>query len=270
MVVDAHLHCSGRENADDVLHSLDEAHVDVAVLLAPFLTEPYSLTDARALRQANEHLARLIDGHEDRLVGLAVVNPALDGATQDARHALEDLGLTGLKMVPSGWYPYDDTAQAVYEVAARVRAPILFHAGVFIDGRSGRYCRPMFFEAVREHAGLRTTLAHLGWPWCDEAIALGIIDVINGVPANESTFRFDLSFGPPSPYRKDAFGKALACLGPERLQFGSDRFLPCSGAHIAEAVDEVRRLLTELDASAQAIDQVMAGTALAWLDRSPA
>src|ERR1043165_7239932 len=111
MVVDAHLHCSGREQADDVLHSLDEAGVDVAVLLAPFLTEPYSLTDAGALRQANEHLARLIRGHQDRLVGLAVVNPALDGAAGDARHALEDLGLTGLKLVPSGWYPYDEAPQ---------------------------------------------------------------------------------------------------------------------------------------------------------------
>src|SRR5678815_5625789 len=107
MVVDAHLHCSGRETADDVLHSLDDARVDVAVLLAPFLTEPYSLHDARTLRQANEHLARLIGGHEDRLVGFAVVNPALDSAAGDARYALEDLGLTGLKMVPSGWYPYD-------------------------------------------------------------------------------------------------------------------------------------------------------------------
>ena len=103
MVVDAHLHCSGREKADEVLHSLDDARVDVAVLLAPFLTEPYSLADAASLRQANDHLARLVRGHEDRLVGFAVVNPALEGAARDARHALEELGLTGLKMVPSGW-----------------------------------------------------------------------------------------------------------------------------------------------------------------------
>ena len=40
MIVDAHLHCSGRERTADILRALDEAGVDVAVLLAPFLTEP--------------------------------------------------------------------------------------------------------------------------------------------------------------------------------------------------------------------------------------
>jgi hypothetical protein len=41
MIVDAHLHCSGDERGADVLRALDEAGVDVAVLLAPFLTPPY-------------------------------------------------------------------------------------------------------------------------------------------------------------------------------------------------------------------------------------
>jgi len=265
VIVDAHLHCTGKETAAGTLRSLDDAGVDVGVLLAPFLTPPYALGDAASLREANAYLSRLVAGHDDRLVGFAVVNPALPGAAEDARHALEDLGLRGLKLVPSHWYPYDDVAHAVYAMAARLARPILFHAGVFIDGRSGRFCRPMFYEAVRDHAGLHVTLAHLGWPWCDEANALGVIDLINGVGADEAVFRFDVSFGAPPVYREDVLRKALACLTADLLQFGSDRFLPCGGDHIAAAVNDMRELGDRLGVGDDAWRRLMGGTAAAWL-----
>jgi len=241
------------------------------VLLAPFLTPPYALGNRESLRAANAYLALLVAAAPDRLVGLAVVNPALRDADVDAREALDGLGLTGLKMVPSGWYPEDERAHAVYRVAAERHAPILFHSGIFIDGRSGRYCRPAGYEPVRDHPGLRVTLAHLGWPWTDEANALGIIDLINGVEPDDAVFRFDISFGPPPVYRRDALSKALACLGAGLMQFGSDRFLPCPGAHIASAIDEVRDHLGALDAKPEEVERIMSGTARAWLrgNRTP-
>ncbi|MDQ6618299.1 MAG: amidohydrolase family protein [Pseudomonadota bacterium] len=268
MIVDAHLHCSGRERTDDVLRSLDDAGVDVGVLLAPFLDAPYSYYDRESLQAANRHLASVVGGHADRLVGLAVINPSLPGAREDLRHAIEHLHLTGVKMVPSGWYPYDDCAHAVYEEARSLSAPILFHSGIFIDGRSGRYCRPVFFEALRDHPGLKVTLAHLGWPWCDEANAVGLIDLINGVPPDESQFRFDISFGPPPVYRLEVLQKAVAVLTANLLQFGSDRFLPCSGAHIRSAIDEVHELFDKLDLGSTERARVMGGTAAAWLARN--
>ena len=250
MIIDAHLHCSGQERADDVLRSLDEAGIDVGVLLAPFLSAGFSLDDADSLRRGNEHLARLVRGHRDRLVGFAVVDPRDPEAPQHLRHAVETLGLSGVKMVPTGWYPYDANVQPVFAEARRLGVPILFHSGIFIDGRSGRFCRPTYFEALRDHPGLKITLAHLGWPWVDEAIAVGLIDRIHGVPADDAMFRFDISFGPPPPYRKEALGRALEVLGAESLQFGSDCFLPCSGAHIAERMGWVEALLDELDVGA--------------------
>lgn len=268
MLIDAHIHCSGQERAADVLRSLDEAGVDVAVLLAPFLNDPYTLADRQSLRAANEYLAALVRAHADRLVGFAVVNPWHAAAADDLADAVERLGLRGLKLVPSGWYPYDDCAHRVYERAASLHTPILFHSGIFIDGRSGRFCRPTFYEAVREHPGLRVTLAHLGWPWCDETNAVGLIDLINGVPADDCQFRFDISFGPPPVYRREVLRHALAVLGPDLLQFGSDRFLPCSGAHIKAAVDEVTGLLNELDVAANARRRVLGGTAASWLKLS--
>ena len=37
MIIDARIHCSGNEKPDDVLRALDEAGVEKAVSLAPFL-----------------------------------------------------------------------------------------------------------------------------------------------------------------------------------------------------------------------------------------
>jgi len=267
VIVDAHLHCSGAERSDDVLRSLDDAGVDVGVLLAPFLSEGFSLDDRASLQRANEHVAELVRGRGDRLVGFAVVDPRDPAAPLHLRHAIETLGLAGAKMVPTGWYPYDRDVQPVFAEARRLGIPLLFHSGIFIDGRSGRFCRPTFFEALRDHPGLKVCLAHLGWPWVDEAIAVGLIDRILGVPADASMFRFDISFGPPPPYRKEALGRALEVLGPELLQFGSDCFLPCSGAEIAERMGWVHALLDELEVDAAARRRIWGGTASAWLGR---
>jgi predicted TIM-barrel fold metal-dependent hydrolase len=200
----------------------------------------------------------------DRLIGFAVINPSLDNASEDLTRA-RDLGLSGLKMVPAGWYPYDDCAHRIYETASQLDMPVLFHSGIFIDGRSGRFCRPVFFESIREHPGLRVTLAHLGWPWTDEANAVGLIDLINAVSPDNSQFRFDISFGAPPAYRLDVLSKAIAVLTPELLQFGSDVFLPCCGDLIKSRIDDVVTLLDCLNVDTRSRERIMGGTAAAWL-----
>ena len=269
MIIDAHLHCTGDETTADVLDALDEADVDIGVLIAPFLNNGYTLADAESIRRANLHLAHIVRGHSDRLVGFAVVNPSLPGAADELRRAVESLGLRGAKMVPSGWYPESAIVQPTFAVASELKLPLLFHSGVFIDGRASRFCRPIGFEPLRDHPGARVTLAHLGWPWTDEAVALGLIDRINGVPEDDCAFRFDLSFGPPPPYRHEVLSKALEVLGAGLLQFGSDCFLPCAGSAIAERRGWLEALLAEFDLDDAARDRIWHGTAAAWLGLAP-
>jgi predicted TIM-barrel fold metal-dependent hydrolase len=265
MIIDAHLHCTGRERVDDVLRALDDARIDVAVLLAPFLNEGHSLDDAASLRRANAHLARLVQRHRDRLIGFAVVDPRDAAAAHDLRVAIEDLGLAGVKMVPTGWYPDEPRVQPVFALASELRLPVLFHSGIFIDGRSGRFCRPAFFEVMRDHPGARVALAHLGWPWTDEAIAVALIDRIHGVPPERCAFRLDISFGPPPPYRREVLARALEVLGAGLLQFGSDCFLPCSGRDLATRVGWVHELCEQIGVDAVARERIWSGTAAAWL-----
>lgn len=269
-IIDAHLHCSGREDSAGVLRALDEAGIERGVLLAPFLSPGHALGDAASLRRGNAHLARLVQGNEDRLTGFAVVDPRDDHAAQDLRHAVEGLGLRGVKMVPTGWYPFEERARGVYEVASSLRLPVLFHSGIFIDGRSGRFCRPVYFEALRDHPGARVALAHMGWPWTDEALAVALIDRIHQVPPAQAQFRLDISFGPPPPYRQEVLARMLEVLGPGSLQFGSDCFFPCSGAHLRERRDWVQALMDALDLDAAAREQIWWGTAAAWLGLEPA
>ena len=265
MVIDAHLHCTGRESAGEVLRALDEARIDVAVLLAPFLDEGHSLDDAASLRRANAHLGRLVHGHRDRLVGFAVVDPRDAHAPRDLRDAIEGLGLSGVKMVPTGWYPDEQRVQPVFAVASELRLPVLFHSGIFIDGRSGRFCRPANFEVMRDHPGARVALAHVGWPWTDEAIAVALIDRIHGVPPEACRFRLDISFGPPPPYRREVLTRALEVLGAGLLQFGSDCFLPCPGSEIARRAGWVHELLDQIGVAAAHRQRIWHDTAAAWL-----
>jgi predicted TIM-barrel fold metal-dependent hydrolase len=265
MIIDAHLHCTGRETASDVLRSLDEARIDHAVLLAPFVSEGYSLDDPASLRRGNAHLGALVRGHPDRLTGFAVVNPSDPQAPADLRRAIESDGLRGVKMVPTGWYPYEAAVQPTFAVAGALQLPMLFHSGIFIDGRSGRFCRPVFFEALRDHPGVRVALAHLGWPWTDEAIAVGLIDRIHGIPPADAVFRFDISFGPPPPYRLEVLRRAIDVLGVEGLQFGSDCFLPCPGHDIAERIRWVAELMDALGLDAGQRERIWSRTAADWL-----
>lgn len=267
MIIDAHLHCTGRESADDVLRTLDAAGVDHGVLLAPFLDAPFSLDDPASLRTANAYLAQLVRGHEDRLSGFAVVNPSDAEAPRDLRDAIEGLGLRGAKMVPRGWSADEPRVQPTFAVAAELELPLLFHSGIFIDGRSGRYCRPALFEPLRNHVGVRVALAHLGWPWTDEAIAVGLIDRIHGVAHDDAVFRFDISFGPPPPYRLEVLRRAVDVLGCGALQFGSDCFLPCSGEHLAERIGWVHELADALELPRDERERLWHGTAAAWLRR---
>jgi predicted TIM-barrel fold metal-dependent hydrolase len=265
MIIDANLRCSGQETADDVLRALDAAHVDMAVLSAPFQGLGSLLGTPAPIAHANAHLASLTQRHRDRLFGLAVVDPLQADATRALGHAVTELGLQGVRMLPTGWYPHQDEVQAVFGLACELDVPVLLHSGVCADGRTSRFSRPVFFEALRAHPGLRVALTNLGWPWTDEAIAIGMVDRANGLPANEALFRFDIPCGPPPAYRRESLSKALAVLGSELLQFGSGCTLPCKSGQVTERITLLKEMMDELELDAHARQRIWSGTASAWL-----
>ncbi len=72
--------------------------------------------------------------------------------------------------------PADRRYYPIYEAAAGLKIPILFHAGLsFAPGCKLKHGHPTLFEDIAaDFPKLNLVLAHLAWPWVPEAVALAI------------------------------------------------------------------------------------------------
>lgn len=133
-------------------------------------------TRGRAI-YSNEHIAELVV-MSDRLVGFASVDPLEPDAPEQLGRAVDDLGLRGLKLHPSAqeFYPDDRAVYPVYDRAAELGVPVLFHAGISWQPKARlKYSHPLRFEDVAaDFPGLNIVLAHLAWPWVVDAVALAL------------------------------------------------------------------------------------------------
>ena len=156
MIIDAHLHCSGAERADDVLRSLDEARrrrrrPARAVPERGLLARRRRVAAARqrasggAGARPRRPAGRLRGRRSARRRGAAAPAPR----HRDARPARAQRWCrpAGTRTTP--------TSSRCSPKRGALGIPLLFHSGIFIDGRSGRFCRPTFFEALRDHPGLK-------------------------------------------------------------------------------------------------------------------
>ena len=87
----------------------------------------------------------------DRLIGFASVDPHQSSAAEQLNHAVDDLGLRGMKLDPAmqEFYADDKLAYPLYERAQKLGIPILFHAGLsWAPGSRLKYGHPLRFEDV--------------------------------------------------------------------------------------------------------------------------
>ncbi len=137
--------------------------------------------DATTTRQttvySNEQIAELC-GMTDRFIGFASVDPHQASAPDILTHAIQKLGLRGLKLAPAmqEFYPDDRVVYPLYARAQELGIPMLFHAGMSWEpGSQLKYGHPLRFEDVAANfSRLKIVLAHLAWPWVTEAVALAL------------------------------------------------------------------------------------------------
>lgn len=124
---------------------------------------------------SNEYVAETITGHAN-LIGFASVNPTRPDATDRLVHAVEDLGLRGLKLGPTyqHFHAHDPACLDLLEVADHYRLPVLWHQGTtFTRAAIGEFARPLDLDRVaRRFPGLPMWIAHFGHPWVEEAISV--------------------------------------------------------------------------------------------------
>jgi len=132
----------------------------------------------------NDHIAAAVRAHPDVFIGFAGVDPWKGRlAIDEARRAREVLGLRGLKLHPGlqKFAPNDEQFWPLWAAAAELGLVCLFHCGTMatgagLPGGGGyklKYVNPMLVDDVAaDFPSLRIILAHPGWPWQAEQLAI--------------------------------------------------------------------------------------------------
>jgi hypothetical protein len=128
---------------------------------------------------SNDEVASLVKQQGRKLIGFASVDPdAKQGALLEMRRARDELGLRGLKLNPAlqEFDPSSPPALDVYREAERLEMPVLVHTGLTFSNRySIQHNQPLTYDDLaRKHPKLRICLAHMGWPWVGDAVAVTI------------------------------------------------------------------------------------------------
>lgn len=136
MTIDIHTHIWNTHLArvDEFIGKLDELAIDQACVLpiAPYMS--------------NEDVARIAEGSNGRIIGWASVLPMAQTTgiprtdpVDDLRHAVESLGLRGVKLHPmiQGFAMNDPGLVPVVRAAGELGVPVLMHTGPS-NGRAGR------------------------------------------------------------------------------------------------------------------------------------
>ena len=170
---DGHLRVFGDNlpRIGDTLEDMDAAGVAKSVIVA---------IDAETrwgYRISNDLVAQTVAANPDRLIGFASVDPSKGVlARRELRRAVEELGMRGLKLLPHllELRPNDPLMYPVYEEARDLGIPVLFHAGTqFHTGTKLKYCRPIDMDEVAvDFPDLKIVIAHFGWPWYEETMAI--------------------------------------------------------------------------------------------------
>ena len=121
-------------------------------------------------------------------------------------------GIAGYKVIYNNCHVYDDKSMEMLSAIAKTGKPVCFHTGILWDrGISGEYNRPLHWEHLFKIPGIRFSLAHCGWPWYDECIALyGKFLYLSAQPDMSCEMFLDTTPGTPPSYRRDLLTKLVA------------------------------------------------------------
>ena len=135
----------------------------------------------------NDYVAHIVRNHPDQFIGFAGVDPwEGKAAVIELERAVSELGLRGLKLHPvhQAFFPNDPRFYPLYEKAAELGVPVLFHsgfagAGTGLPGGAGLKLKhsapiPYIDDVAADFPTLTVVMAHPAWPWIEEQIAVAL------------------------------------------------------------------------------------------------
>ena len=226
MILDGHIHImTDKRDHNDLAGRLKKAGVDGGMIIS---LPPAAFPDLAPSTSPAERLDNLFFWTEpsDNLYPFYWIDPTEPDAADQVGRAVER-GVNGFKVICNHFFCGDERAMPVFKVIAQAEKPMLFHTGILWDGLpSSRYNRPSEFEALLEVDGLKFSVAHISWPWCDECIAVygKFLSAYSIRPELSVEMFIDLTPGTPPIYRREALTK-IYTIGYDienNVIFGSD------------------------------------------------
>jgi predicted TIM-barrel fold metal-dependent hydrolase len=126
---------------------------------------------------SDECVALFVREHGDKFIPFYSINPALPTAMSDLERAVQEWGAKGIKMGPiySKFRPDDEQYFAIYERIEELGLPIMWHQGSSFEAPDGtlEWAMPWMLDKVaRTFPDLKMVIAHFGFPWIREVVAL--------------------------------------------------------------------------------------------------
>jgi len=172
----------------------------------------------RNVHEANRELAAWLEGHRDRLVPVATLDPNYPGCADDLAWCVEALGARALRLLPR-WHGFalsDPEAIALARLAAG-RGMTIVVPGRLEDTRERHHLAPQTDVTLDEVVALATALPGARVlatelpVWLDEAA----LARVRAAPA----LSFEMSRMPAGADR--TFARLVEALGPDRFLFGT-------------------------------------------------
>ena len=172
----------------------------------------------------NDYVASIVQKYPEQFMGFASVDPWKGKlAIQELERSVKDLGLRGLKLHPTtqAFFPNDTRFYPLWEKAAELDIPVLFHSGQTgvgsgTPGGGGyklKYSHPMLLDDVAaDFPNLTIIMAHPAVPWQEEQLAVAL---------HKGNVYIDLSGWSPK-YFRPILVQYISSLLKDKALFGSD------------------------------------------------
>lgn len=163
-----------RDRVEALLEAVDDADITMSVL--------HNFHEYAALKPGetvipNDRIAEICTHYPGRFLGFAGVDPTQGAAKagEEARRAIEDLGLKGIGLRPfrHGIRADDPAYYPIYDIAQMLGVPVWVHCSVNYDARASlEFARPVHLDKVAgDFPNLKLIAGHGGWPYALEMVA---------------------------------------------------------------------------------------------------
>jgi predicted TIM-barrel fold metal-dependent hydrolase len=124
----------------------------------------------------DEVTARLVARDPKKFIGFAAVDPRRPDAMDLLVHAVEDLGLKGVKFGPiyNGVSLLDPRLEPIYRYLVKHNLPLTMHMGTtFGKNAPVELGRPVDVDTIAaRHPDLKMIMAHMAHPWYEECVVV--------------------------------------------------------------------------------------------------